>query len=64
MTLHGYVIAEITYSTVHATSQGTHLVAGYSVWCASMSFITKVLAAAALGLHWNTIMVMLCEVML
>ena len=28
------------------------------------NFTTKALAAAALGLHWSNIMIMLCEVML
>ena len=44
-------------------SRGAHLVAGSSVWCARLSFTTEVqAAAAALGLHWNSIMVTLCAV--
>ena len=45
------------------TSWGTHLVTGYFVWYACISFTMKVLASAALGLHWGSIMVMLCELM-
>ena len=33
------------------------------VWFTCMSFTPKALAAAALGLHWSNIMIMLCEVM-
>ena len=44
--------------------QGTHLVTGYFVPFPCRGFTMKALAAAALGLHWSDIMVMLSEVML
>ena len=64
MTLHGYVMAEITYSTVFACHKVLAcLVMGYFVPYACMSFAMKALGAAALGLHWRDIVVMLYEVM-
>ena len=64
-----YVTADFIYNTVHTChkiltwSQGTHLVMSCFVQYTSKSFTTKALAATALGLHWNGIMVMLYEVM-
>ena len=46
-----------------STSQSAHLVAGYFVQLASMGTVWESFAAA-LGLHWGSIMVMFCEVML
>ena len=63
MTLHGYVMAEITYSTVCMSQVLACLVICYFVPYACMSFAMKALGAAALGLHWRDIMVMLYEVM-
>ena len=40
------------------------MVIAYFVWYTCVSFTMKALAAAALGLHWSNIMVMVCEVML
>ena len=60
----------VTCSTVHvcyellALSRGTLLVAGCCVQYAGMSFTMKALAAAALGLPWSGIIIMLYEVML
>ena len=34
------------------------------MWCACMDFTVKVLAAAALGLHWSNITVLLYEITL
>ena len=62
MVLHDYVTAEITYSTAHLLQEVLTL--GYFVWWACASFNMKALVAAALGLHWRNVMVMLHEVML
>ena len=57
-------MAEITYSTVCMSQVLACLVICYFVPYACMSFAMKALGAAALGLHWRDIMVMLYEVML
>ena len=56
-------MAEITYSTVCMSQVLACLVICYFVPYACMSFAMKALGAAALGLHWRDIMVMLYEVM-
>lgn len=61
MTLHGYVTADITYSTVHVDFEVLTLswaILKYNC----MSFTMKALSIAALGLQWNDIMVMLWKV--
>ena len=64
MTLHGYVMAEITYSTVYDCHELLTWLWATLCSTACMSFTMKALAAAALGLHWSDIMVTLHEVML
>ena len=45
-------------------AQGARLAPSCFVWYACMDFTMKALAAAALGLHWSNIMVVLYEVAL
>ena len=59
MTLPGCVMAEIAYSTEHAHREVLAWLQVTLCWHACLSFTMKALAAAALGLHWSNIMVML-----
>ena len=61
-----YVTAEVWDHLYHCAwmSRGTHLLMGYCVQYACMSFTMKALAAAASGLHWSNTMVTLYKVML